>query len=264
MALSSQPPPATRAQLAELAALHEPAGRRAAGQLLVEGPTLLAEALAAGLRPVLVAVEERPPAAAAAVAEQARAAGAALVSLDARAAARLSDREHAPGLLAAVPQPRRWDGALAGSGPALLVALCGLQDPGNVGTLLRSARAFGATAVLLTEGSAEAFGPKVVRASAGAALWLPTAEAELASLPALAARHALTLAAAEPPRAGARAAPWDPPPRCLLLLGHETRGVPDLPQAVPARVAHEPQVESLNVAMAGSILLADWYRKQHA
>jgi len=72
------------------------------------------------------------------------------------------------------------------------------------------------------------------------------------------------LAAAEPPRAGVRGAPWDPPARCLLLLGHETRGVPDLPQAVPARVAHEPQVESLNVAMAGSILLADWYRKRRA
>jgi tRNA G18 (ribose-2'-O)-methylase SpoU len=40
--------------------------------------------------------------------------------------------------------------------------------------------------------------------------------------------------------------------------------VPELPQAVLARVAHEPQVESLNVAMAGSILLADWYRKQRA
>jgi len=62
----------------------------------------------------------------------------------------------------------------------------------------------------------------------------------------------------------AHLAPWDPPARCLLLLGHETRGVPDLPQAVPARVAHEPQVESLNVAMAGSILLADWYRKRRA
>ena len=89
------------------------------------------------------------------------------------------------GLDAAVPQPPRWDGQLARTGPALLVALCGLQDPGNVGTLLRSARAFGAAAVLLTEGSADAFGPKVVRASAGAALWLPTAETGLAGLPAL-------------------------------------------------------------------------------
>jgi RNA methyltransferase, TrmH family len=264
VALSPEPPAATRAQLAALAALHEAAGRRESGRLLVEGPTLLLEALAARLVPDLVALDERPPPAAAEAAQRARAAGATLVSLTTRAAARLSDREHAPGLLAAVPQPRRWDGELPRAGPALLVALCGLQDPGNVGTLLRSARAFGAAAVLFTAGTADAFGPKVVRSSAGAALWLPTAEAELAGLPALARRHGLQLAAAAPPRPGTPRAAWSPPARCLLLLGHETRGVPELPDAAPAHVPHEPQVESLNVAMAGSILLADWYRAQGA
>jgi TrmH family RNA methyltransferase len=251
-------PPATRAQLAELAALHEATERRRCGRLLVEGPVLLSEALDAGLVPALVAVDEAPSPAALAVVARAQAAGALIVTLAGRAAGRLSDREHAPGLLAAVPQPPRWDGLLP-SGPALLVALCGLQDPGNVGTLLRSARAFGAAACLLAEGSADAFGPKVVRASAGAALRLPTAEIALAALADLSRRHGLHLAASAPPRPGAHTR-WSPPARCLLLLGHETRGVPEVPGAAPAVVAHEPAVESLNVAMAGSILLADWYR----
>jgi len=257
-------PPATRAQRAALAGLREAHARRASGQLLVEGPTLLAEALEAGLVPALVALEQPLPEAARAVVERARAAGAELVALDARSAARASDREHAHGLLAAVPQPPRWDGRVPASGPALLLALCGLQDPGNVGTLLRSARAFGATACLLLPGSADPFGPKVVRASAGAALRLPSAEVPADGLAALAQRHGLQTCAAQPPRPGARAARWQPPARCLLLLGHETRGLPAAADAAPACVPHDPGVESLNVAMAGSILLADWYRERRA
>jgi len=258
--------PATRAQLAALADLREASGRRASGRLLVEGPTLLLEALAAGLLPALVAAEDPPADGAREALERARAAGAPLVGVSARDAARISDREHARGLLAAVPQPRAWDGVLPAVGPVLVLALCGLQDPGNAGTLLRSARAFGAAAVLFVPGSADPFGPKVVRASAGAALRVPLGAAETSALPALARRHGLRLLAAQPPRAdaGPGSAHGAPPARCLLLLGHETRGVPGLPDAEPAVVPHEPGVESLNVAMAGSILLADWYRAHRA
>jgi len=259
-------PRATRAQLAGLAGLREAAGRRACGQLLVEGPTLLLEALDAGLLPALVAVEDPPAEGAQPALERARAAGAPLVAASARDAARVSDREHARGLLAAVPQPPPWDGALPAEGPVLLLALCGLQDPGNVGTLLRSARAFGAAAVLVLPGSADPFGPKVVRASAGAALRVPLATLQAAVLPDLARRQRLALLAAAPPRPGAGRAPAPaaPPARCLLLLGHETRGVPGIEGAQPAVVPHGPGVESLNVAMAGTILLADWYRAHRA
>lgn len=257
-------PPATRAQLAELAGLREAAGRRESGRLLVEGPRLLLEALDAGLVPALVAAEDPPDAGAREALARARAAGAPVVRVAARDAARVSDREHARGLLAAVPQPQPWDGALAADGPALLLALCGLQDPGNVGTLLRSARAFGAAAVLLLPGSADPFGPKVVRASAGAALRVPLAATQAADLAGLARRHGLRLLASAPPRTGSGGSPAPPPARCLLLLGHETRGVPGIEGALPAVVPHGSGVESLNVAMAGSILLADWYRAHRA
>jgi len=260
-------PPATHAQVADLVALRTPQDRRAAGRCLVEGATLLGEALDADLRPALVAVGPDLPEAADAVVARAQAAGAPVVALDRRAAARLSDRENAPGLLASVPLPPPWSGRAPAAGPALLLALCGLQDPGNVGTLLRAARAFGASACLVAAGTADPFGPKVVRASAGAAFRLPVAPAEPESLAELARAQGLQLAAAVHPRALSAGVPgasgpvvFTLPERCVLLLGHETRGVPPLPGCVPVTVPHEPVVESLNVAVAGAILLADWYR----
>ncbi len=103
-----------------------------------------------------------------------------------------------------------------------------------------------------------------MRASAGAALRLPVASADIGELAGRAGALQLALVAAAPPRPERRAPRWAPPARCLLLLGHETRGVPELPGAALAVVPHEPGVESLNVAMAGSILLADWYRAHRA
>jgi TrmH family RNA methyltransferase len=261
-------PVATHAQVGLLSDMKEARGRREQGCCLIEGEILLDEALAAGLVPTLVAIGPALPESAQQAVRRAAERGATVVSLSERAAARLSVREHAPGLLAAVPLPPRWDGSLPGAGPVLLLGLCGLQDPGNVGTLLRSALAFGANAALLLPGTADPFGPKVVRASAGAALRLPVSEVEAEELGRLAQSWSLQLVAALPLRpAGA----WPAvvtvpglPERCLLLLGHETRGVPALAGVASASVPHEPAVESLNTAMAGSILMADWYRHTRA
>lgn len=257
----------TRAELQQLERLQRRKDRRESGLCLVEGPLLLREALAAGLVPELVAAEEDLQGAALDVVARAAAAGARIVTVEARAAARVSDREHARGLLAAVPQPERFDiedaHAVPADGPVLVLLLAGLQDPGNVGTLLRSARAFGAAGCLCTEGTADPFGPKVVRASAGAALHLPTTSATLEQGTDLARRFELTVAVAVPPREGAGGPGSDVPSRCLLVLGHETRGAPDV-NGTPVSVAHEPAVESLNVAMAGSVLMAGWYGRRPA
>jgi TrmH family RNA methyltransferase len=261
-------PPATAAQVELLSDLRLPKGRREQGCCLVEGEILLGEALGADLVPRLVAVGPGLPESAQRLLQRAAERGASVVTLTERGARRLSDREQAPGLLAAAPLPPPWDGTLPDAGPALVVGLCGLQDPGNVGTLLRSALAFGASAALLLPGTADAFGPKVVRASAGAALRLPVSEVETEALLRLAQSQRLRPVAAQPPRsAGAPPGPAAAqlPERCLLLLGHETRGVPALAGLEPASVPHEPAVESLNSAMAGSILMADWYRqRRHA
>ncbi|MHC5211554.1 MAG: TrmH family RNA methyltransferase [Planctomycetota bacterium] len=259
-------PPITKAQTKLLADLGGAAGRRRESLCLVEGAVLLREVLAVGLVPSLVAYAPEAAAVEAARAgiDSARAAGATVVELSERAAARLSGREHAPGLLAAVPLPPAWKGPPAPSGPTLLVAVCGVQDPGNVGTLLRSAVAFAAEAMLVTPGSADPFGPKVVRASAGAALRLPCAATTPQALAELAGAADLVLCAAMPPArdgeaTGEREGSTTLPARCLLALGHETRGLPPLAGARSVSVLQSAAAESLNVAMAGSILMSGWY-----
>lgn len=260
--------PATRTQVAGLRDLQRARVRRETGCCLVEGERLLAEALDAGLVPRLVAVGPDLQDTAHEVVERARAAGAPVVSLSRRDAERASDREHAPGLLASLPLPAPWDGKTQPTGAVLLLALCGLQDPGNVGALLRSARAFGASAALLGPGSADAFGPKVVRASAGAALRLPVGACALDELAELASTQRLELVAAVPPARRDPVSGADPaarlPERCLLVLGHETRGLPALQGATTVSVLQDASVESLNVAAAGAVLMANWYAERLA
>lgn len=140
------------------------------------------------------------------------------------------------------------------AGP-LCVYLHGLADPGNVGAILRSALAFGASSVVLGRGTADPFGPKAVRASMGAVFSVPLARVEratpaelAAALPgrkvALAARSGVSLA--EPLRPGP----------LTLLVGAEREGLPpDLLEAAD-ETRHIPIAsESLNAAMAATVAL---------
>jgi TrmH family RNA methyltransferase len=145
----------------------------------------------------------------------------------------------------------RW-GAPAGP---LCVALWGVADPGNVGTIVRSARALGATSVALGPGCADPFGPKAVRASMGALFDLPIARvARVQELPgervALMARQGDALAG---PAAG----------EVTLVVGAERAGLPADVVAACDRVAHIPiagESESLNAAMAATIALYELTR----
>jgi RNA methyltransferase, TrmH family len=138
----------------------------------------------------------------------------------------------------------RWS---APAGP-VCVALWGVGDPGNVGTILRSARAFGAASVALGPGCADPFGPKAVRASMGAIFELPVARVrEVDELPG--ERVALVAHAGEPlagPPAG----------ELSLLVGAERAGLPAAVVAACDRVAHIPVAgDSLNAAMAATVAL---------
>ena len=133
------------------------------------------------------------------------------------------------------------------TGP-LCVYLHGVGDPGNVGTVLRSALAFGADCVALGPGSADPFSPKAVRASMGAVFAVPVARAaSLADLPgetvALEARGGTPLAG-----------PADGP--TTIVVGAEREGLPPDVLAACDRVAHIPiAFESLNAAMAATVAL---------
>jgi TrmH family RNA methyltransferase len=173
------------------------------------------------------------------------------------AGSRLDGVEVEPELLAGVSQlgsgtralgvyEQRWADAPAGP---LCVALHGIADPGNVGTVLRSALAFGASSVALGPDCADPYGHKAVRASMGALFAVPVARYDDASeLPGTVV--ALDAHAAEPIAALAVEGP------VTLLVGAERAGLPDDVLAAADRVARIPIAsESLNAAMAATVAL---------
>jgi RNA methyltransferase, TrmH family len=166
--------------------------------------------------------------------------------------------------IAALVHPPAFSPASLFRGVALVLVLAGLQDPGNVGTLLRSAEAFAATGALLLPGSASPWNPKALRASAGSAFRLPgiqTTEEEALAL--LAKHHILTMAAVSRGGSPIEAAPLARP--CALLIGNEGAGLSDrLVSAAQHRITipMPGNVESLNAAIAGSLLLYEAARQR--
>jgi TrmH family RNA methyltransferase len=142
---------------------------------------------------------------------------------------------------------QRWS---APAGP-LCVALWGVRDPGNVGTVLRSALAFGADSVAVGPDTADPFGPKAVRASMGAIFAVPIARvASVAQLPA--PRIALAAGAGDVLRG---------PGEGTLVIGAEREGLPEEVVEACDAVAHIPIAgDSLNAAMAATIGLYEWTR----
>ena len=147
------------------------------------------------------------------------------------------------------------------SGP--LLAIAGVQDPGNLGTILRSAEAFGAGGVLLGEGTVSPFNSKVIRASAGSVFRLPIAQVKLADTLDALRESGLRLIATS----SHQGTPLDQANlsgRLAVFIGSEGAGVPrDLVAAMDESVAipHSPNVESLNAGVAASIVLYEIARQ---
>ncbi len=148
--------------------------------------------------------------------------------------------------------------------PPLLLVACAIQDPGNLGAMLRSAEAFGATGVLLAGHTVSALNPKVVRAAAGSLFRLPVVRVKLAEAIATLREHGLRLVASSSHRGG-RLDQADLSGPLALFVGSEGAGLPkDMLKQMSEVVAipHAPQVESLNAAVASSILLYEAARKR--
>jgi len=152
--------------------------------------------------------------------------------------------------------------AKAQAGP--LLAIAGVQDPGNLGTILRSAEAFGAGGVVLGEGTVSPFNPKVVRASAGSVFRLPLARAKLSE--ALERMKALGLRLVA--TASHKGSPLDQANLSgplAIFVGSEGAGVSrDLIKAMDEAVPlpQATQVDSLNVGVAASIVLYEAARNK--
>jgi TrmH family RNA methyltransferase len=146
-----------------------------------------------------------------------------------------------------------------------LLAIAGVQDPGNLGTILRSAEAFGAAGMLLGEGTVSPFNPKVVRASAGSIFRVPTARTKLTVAIARMREQGLRLIATSSHEG-------QPLPKAKLdgslvvFIGSEGAGLPrDLISEMDEIIAipHSAKVESLNAGVAASIVLYEVARQNH-
>jgi len=149
----------------------------------------------------------------------------------------------------------RLERDVAGAAP-WVVFLDAVSDPGNLGTILRSAEAMGAAGVVLGSGSVDAFNPKVVRASAGALFHVPVVESvTLAEVKALGYRVLATSSHEQPGSQSLSDA--DLGGAVCVVLGSEAHGVDSSHAAsIDAwiRVDHAGRAESLNVAMAATII----------
>ena len=226
--------------------------REKRGLALAEGVRLIEEALAAGVTITGAAVGPGLEAT-----ERGRALKAALagrgVPLE-----ELADTDHPQGIVA-VFEPKVWGATdLATRDPRpLTLVLDGVQDPGNVGAILRSALALGATGVIALPGTAELLNPKVLRGSMGAAFKLPNFHATDAEFGAWATGARATIWTTAMDGTDVRQAQRPAGP-LALLLGNEGAGVrSELAGTASTRVAIPiaPNAESLNVAAAAAILL---------
>ncbi|HEV2117252.1 MAG TPA: RNA methyltransferase [Terriglobales bacterium] len=158
-----------------------------------------------------------------------------------------------------------FEDVLAGDkDPPLVVAVAGVQDPGNLGTILRSAEAFGASSVLLGENTVSAYNSKVVRASAGSIFRIPLVKQELKTALPVLREHGLRLLATSSHK-GTPLPEVELTARLALLvgsegagLGHEIMTQVDEVVAIP----HSPRVESLNAGVAASIVLYEAARQR--
>ena len=259
----------SRARLAALRELQTARGRREQGRFLIDGEKLVRDALAAGAPCVELLARDISP-----WREAASAASVDVVEISAADAERLSETRTPQGVFAVIedclPDAAAALAALAAlpreasrTGGTAIVALDAVQDPGNVGAIIRSAAAFGCALALLGAGCADATHPRVTRAATGAWFQLPIARspdlaADLAALRGCGAR----IIACSPVGGGQRqdelaAAP--PAAATVYLFGNEGAGVSDdLAPLIDATISIpiNPKVESLNVAVAAGVILS--------
>lgn len=237
------------------------AHRRAAGRFIMEGPRAVTDALQHGAPVVeLFVVEDQPERAA--LEELARDSGIPVHVAGRQVIKVLSDSTTPQGVVAVAGIPTVTVGEIAGD---LVVILDGVSDPGNAGAIVRSAAAAGAAGVVFASGSVDPFGPKTVRAAAGA-LFSVAVATDVDLTEALAAARAQGLAVVGTEVGGSLAYyDADLTRRFALVVGNEAWGVPrehldamDETVMIPM----EGQAESLNVATATSIVLFEASRQR--
>jgi TrmH family RNA methyltransferase len=230
------------------------------GLLPIEGPHLVAEAIASGLAMPEIYVRKDsgtnlvPP-------------GRSAFELEEDAFGKIQSSESSQGIVALVRIPSFELSRIARNPRGPIVLFGGLQDPGNVGTILRTAEAFEASGCVGLRHTVSVYNPKAVRASAGSIFRMPHVwdldfDHVLAMLRAAGIRMVVTAAAG--PGAAVAIGDWSWTEPTAVLIGNEGRGVePEMAARCDAvlRIPHSAKVESLNAAIAATLVLYEAYRR---
>lgn len=244
------------------------AARGDARLALLDGWHLLNEAVTAGVRIDTIAVaNDKHDAEAEHIVDRARMQGAAVVSVSAVVMDALSPVRTPTGVAALIERPTVSLPELFRRAPALIVLAIDMQDPGNVGALIRAAEAGGATGVALAGSAADPWGWKALRASMGSTLRIPVIKStEMAALTTAFSAAGVRLFATVP-RGGIAMHEADFQSDVAIMMGGEGGGLPQhLIDAADARVSipMHGRVESLNVAVAAALLVYEAQRQRHA
>jgi len=223
-------------------------------EIVLEGPKQVSDAIARGWTPIAVAVAPDTP----------FVAGARRLEFSQTLIRRLSETVHSQEVLGLFERPQHRLEKLFTDSSRPIVVLDRVQDPGNVGSIVRLCAAFEAAGLVLTPGSADPFGPKTIRASAGAVLHVPVCIAESPEIRAALDEHGYSLFAADRsiPAAPIRL----PRTHMAIAFGNEGRGLDErlTRGAQPLSIPMSDAIESLNVASAAAILLAQSYQARQA
>lgn len=202
-------------------------------EIVLEGPKPVADAIASGWKPIVTL--ERG------------------VDLSEAVFDSLAETKQPQGVIGLFERPRATAAQILSRRDTIAVALDGVQDPGNVGTIVRLAAAFDAAGILLLPGCADPYGPKAIRSSVGAILNVRVAEISEEELIASGVQLVST---------AMHGAAIDPPARdAVLVFGSEGSGVSEelLRRSTALAIPMSARVESLNVASSAAILLSRSY-----
>lgn len=240
------------------ALLEHPRARREAGAFVVEGVRLAEEALHAGWEAQLVLYSASLPARGRAVVESFAGRGAPVEEVAPHVLKSVSDTETPQGILAVLaicPLPLP-------AAPNFVLIPDGVRDPGNLGTILRTASAAGVQAVLLPPGAADAYAPKVVRSAMGAHFRLPI---HSLSWPEIHSDLRLVRVYLADPRGELPYTQADFRSPLALIVGGEAAGAGGQAQTLADCRVHIPMpggAESLNAAVAAAVLMFEVVRQR--
>jgi RNA methyltransferase, TrmH family len=248
-----------------LKGLQSKKGRAETGLFLAEGARLVGEAADLGVTPAYLAIADaafaRP--AIASLARRLEAAGAKVMITSEAILEAISKRDNTQTVIAAFRQPENPIAALDGANGKLFVALDGVRDPGNLGTIWRTCDAVGADGLILIGQTCDPYALEAVRATMGSLFAVPMARCDFAAFDAWRAAGGLSVYGAS--LKGAHLAESAPVSRCVALMGNEQSGLAAEIEAQCDRLVKLPmagRADSLNLAAATSALVYDLWRRR--